>query len=45
MDNERLTALTFLHVHRDIEVNVPQVIDEFARRYPRHMKLSNILQD
>ena len=45
MGNERLTALTLLHVHRDIEIDVPQVIDEFARRYPRRMKLSNILQD
>ena len=45
MGNERLTALTLLHVHRDIEIDAPQVIDEFARRYPRRMKLSNILQD
>ena len=45
MGNERLTALTLLHIHRDIEIDIPEVIDEFARRYPRRMKLANILQD
>ena len=39
MGNKRLTTLTLLHVHRDIEVDVPQVMDELARRYPRRMKL------
>ena len=44
MGNERLTALILLHVHRDIEVDIPQVINEFAKRYPKRMKLNNILQ-
>ena len=35
MVNERLSALTLLHTHYDIEIDIPEVIDEFARRYPR----------
>ena len=45
MGNEKLTALTLLHIHRDVEIDVEEVIDEFGRRYPRRMKLANILQD
>ena len=43
MGNERLTSLALLHLHRDIEINIPQVIDEFARLYPRRMELHDIL--
>ena len=43
MINDRLTSLTLLHVHHDIAVDIPQVIDEFARRHPRRLKLANIL--
>ena len=43
MTNDRLTSLTPLHVHHDIAVDIPQVIDEFARRHPRRLKLANIL--
>ena len=47
MGNERLTSLALLHLHRDIEINIPQVIDEFARLslYPRRMELHDILAD
>ena len=41
----RLTSLALLHLHRDIEINIPQVIDEFARLYPRRMELHDILAD
>ena len=43
MGNERLAWLTLLYVHRDIAVNVDAVIDEFARKHPRRMQLTNIL--
>ena len=45
MGNERLTALTLLYIHRDVEIDIEEVIVEFGRRYPRRMKLANILQD
>ena len=42
MTNDRLTSLTLLHIHHDIAVDIPQVI-QFARRHPRRLKLANIL--
>ena len=45
MVTKRLTGLTLLHIHRDIPLEISDVIDEFARRHPRRLKLSNILVD
>ena len=45
MVNERLSALTLLHTHYDIEIDIPEVIDEFARRYPRRMQLKDIFSN
>ena len=42
MSNERLTSL---HLHRDIDIDIPEILDEFARRHPRRMELTNILAD
>ncbi len=35
MTNHRLTSLTLLHIHHDIPVDISEVIDEFAAKYPR----------
>ena len=43
MGYERLAGLTLLYVHRDIAVSMDAVIDEFARKHPRRMQLTNIL--
>ena len=45
MGTERLTGLALLHIHRDIPLEIPDVIDEFARRHPRRLNTSNILAD
>ena len=45
MGNDRLSALSLLYIHRDINISIPDVIDEFARRHPRHLQLSNIFAD
>lgn len=45
MGNERLTSLTLLNLHRDIDIDIPDVIDEFARRHPRQMELGDILTE
>ena len=45
MGNERLSSLSLLHVHKDIDINIDEVIDEFARRHPRQLQLANILSD
>ena len=41
MSNERLTSLTLLHLHRDTDIDTPEILDEFARRHPRRMELTN----
>ena len=43
MITERLTELTLLHIHRDIPVDICAAIDEFARRHPMMLQLTNIL--
>ena len=43
MGNERLSSLALLHVQRDIDINVEDIIDEFNRRHPRRLQLANIL--
>ncbi len=45
MGNQRLTSLTILHLHRDIDISVPEVMDEFARRHPRRLQLVDIFAD
>ena len=45
MGNTRLSALALLNVHRDIPIDVTAIIDEFSRRHPRRLQLSNILSD
>ena len=43
MSENRLKGLALLHVHRDIDLDVNEVIDRFAIRHPRRMKLLDIL--
>lgn len=43
MKQDRLNALALLHVHRGIHVSSEGIIDEFARRHPRRMRLIDIL--
>ena len=40
MSNERLSNLAHLHIHPDIPIDIDEVFDIFARRHPRHMRLS-----
>ena len=41
MTQERLNGLAMLYYHRDIPLTPEEVVDEFARRNPRRMLLSN----
>ncbi len=43
MTEKRLNALALLHVHREINLDVQEVINRFAVRHPRRMKLLDIL--
>ena len=41
----RGSLLWLSSTYTDIEIDTPEVIDEFARRFPRRMKVANIIQD
>lgn len=45
MDEERLTGLAVMNVHSDISLDTEELIDIFAMRHPRRIKLKNILDD
>ena len=45
MGTDRLTGLALLHMHRDVPLDISEVIDEFARCHPRRLQMSNILTD
>ena len=44
MGEERLTGLCLMSVHRDIDVNVSDIVKQFARQNSRKMKLPCILE-
>ena len=43
MTNERLTGLALMNVHRRMNFNVDEIIDNFARAYPWRMCLLNVV--
>ncbi|XP_052268766.1 52 kDa repressor of the inhibitor of the protein kinase-like [Dreissena polymorpha] len=45
MGQDRLSALCLLSVHRDIDINICNVVREFARKHPRRMYLPDILSE
>ena len=42
MGQERFSSLALLYVRRDFQINLEKVIDKFAARHPRRMKLVDI---
>lgn len=45
MGEEKFTGLALMNVHSDISLDINELIDVFASRHPRRMKLTNILDD
>ena len=45
MRKDRMNALALLTIHRDLPVDSMEVIERFARRHPRRMKLLDVLND
>ena len=45
MGEERLNALSFLYIHRDIFLDYDKIIDIYASKYPRRMLLINPLSE
>lgn len=43
MSEHRLNGLALLHIHHEIDLDVHEVIDRFAIRHPRRMKLITFL--
>uniref|UniRef100_A0A1X7VB13 HAT C-terminal dimerisation domain-containing protein n=1 Tax=Amphimedon queenslandica TaxID=400682 RepID=A0A1X7VB13_AMPQE len=43
MTTSGLTNLTHLHIFRNIEIDVPSVMEEFSQRHRRKIHLSSIL--
>ena len=43
MTENRLNNLALLHINRDIHLDPQDVLDKFAIRHPRRMKLVDIL--
>ena len=43
MGVERLNGLALMHTHREMELNLKEIIDLFATGHPRRMKMVNIL--
>ncbi|GMH44532.1 hypothetical protein BSKO_12484 [Bryopsis sp. KO-2023] len=44
MTNLRLNALLRLLIHREVDLNFDEIIDSYARSYPRRMKLGRPLE-
>ena len=45
MDEERLNDLILLYVHKDINLTYSEIVDRFAIKRPRLMKLRNLLDN
>ena len=43
MTEERFSGLPLLSIHRDIDLNMDDIINRFARKNERGMPLTNIL--
>jgi hypothetical protein len=45
MTENRLTGLALMHIHYAKTVDLDKVIEEFANKHPRKMKLPSIIYD
>ncbi|XP_047124132.1 52 kDa repressor of the inhibitor of the protein kinase-like [Hydra vulgaris] len=43
MTDDRLNGIFMLHIHRDVEIDLNIVVDEFATAFPRRIEFKNIL--
>jgi len=45
MASDRFTSVALMHIHKDMPVDIPKIIEEFAIKQTRRIKLNNILAD
>ena len=43
MTEQRLSGLALMSIHYDMNIDLDEVIDIFARLHPRRLQLTNIL--
>jgi hypothetical protein len=43
MTTQRLSGLSILNIHRDIPIDIEAAVDEFCRRHPRRLQMTDIL--
>ena len=43
MDEDRLTSLCLMSVHRDIDINMTKLVQAFALKQPRRMRLPSVI--
>ena len=44
MDQDRLSSLALMNIHRDVDIDFNKVLDIFARDYPHRLLLVDILK-
>ena len=45
MVQDRLNGLALMHAHREMELDLEQIIDLFANLHPRRMRMENLLNE
>ena len=45
MVQDRLNRLALMHAHREMVLDLEQIIDLFANLHPRRMRMENILNE
>lgn len=45
MVQDRLNGLALMHAHREMELDIEQILDLFANLHPWRMRMDNILNE
>jgi len=45
MDQERLSSLALMHIHYQDKIDLDEVVNLFATKHPRRLKLGTVLKD
>jgi len=43
MSQERLSALSMLHIYYNHHIDLSEVVDKFSKKYPQHLDPDNLL--
>ena len=45
MTQEMLSSLALMHIHYPTDINPEEIVDLFAKKYPRRLELGTLLKD